>query len=356
MKRLFPFMLLILFLLTACKKETTRTIAPPQTEILIKTTPVKNQGKSDLCWIYAMLATIESEHLMMGDSVNLSPLYLARQYLSDQAHRRHLLQVQSQASPSYKVPSITMRGMAGMTLTLLQRHGITHWDAYHPDVNMKVLARKIEGTVDNNRHASLIKLSKDMKDLVDETMRPLSQYVFLLGAEYTTHEFARSVCRPDEYVALTSQAHHPYGEEFALEVPDNYFQDRFLNLHPDTLMSHIDQALQTGHPVCWEGDISEEGFNWPLGVARLGRKDEKNILKGNALREARQKGFEEGATTDDHCMELIGIARSPRGRRYYIAKNSWGTGNAYGGLMYLSENYVRLKTIAVWMSQDAFGN
>ena len=55
-------------------------------------------------------------------------------------------------------------------------------------------------------------------------------------------------------------------------------------------------------------------------------------------------------------MELIGIARSTRGRRYYIAKNSWGTENRYKGLMYLSENYIRLKTIAVWMSQDAFGN
>ena len=36
-----------------------------------------------------------------------------------------------------------------------------------------------------------------------------------------------------------------------------------------------------------------------------------------------------------------------KGRRYYIAKNSYGTKNPYGGLMYLSENYVRMKTVAV---------
>ena len=41
-------------------------------------TPVKNQGKSELCWAYAMLATIETEHLLRGDSVNLSPQYLGR--------------------------------------------------------------------------------------------------------------------------------------------------------------------------------------------------------------------------------------------------------------------------------------
>ena len=32
-------------------------------------------------------------------------------------------------------------------------------------------------------------------------------------------------------------------------------------------------------------------------------------------------------------MVLIGIAHDENGKRYYIAKNSWGTGNQYGGLM-----------------------
>jgi bleomycin hydrolase len=141
-----------------------------------------------------------------------------------------------------------------------------------------------------------------------------------------------------------------------LELPDNCDQDQFLNLHPDTLMSKIDQALFSGHPVCWEGDISEPGFNWPHGIARLDRKIDRESLSGDPLTTARQLAFENGETTDDHCMELIGIARTPRGRKFYVAKNSWGTGNAYKGLMYLSENYLRLKTIAVWMTQEAFEN
>ena len=32
-------------------------------EVMNGMTPVKNQGKSQTCWIYAMLATIETEHL-----------------------------------------------------------------------------------------------------------------------------------------------------------------------------------------------------------------------------------------------------------------------------------------------------
>ena len=42
-------------------------------EVLNRMTPVKDQGDSETCWIYAMLATIETEHLSWGDSVNLSP-------------------------------------------------------------------------------------------------------------------------------------------------------------------------------------------------------------------------------------------------------------------------------------------
>ena len=59
-------------------------------EVLLGYTPVKDQGHSSLCWAYAMLATIESEHIQMGDSVNLSVDYIARYQLDEQA-RFHFL-------------------------------------------------------------------------------------------------------------------------------------------------------------------------------------------------------------------------------------------------------------------------
>ena len=69
-----------LALLTACtRRQPQRQRAGKiRMEAYVKCTPVKDQGRSDLCWVYAMLATIESERLMMGDSVNLSPAFVAR--------------------------------------------------------------------------------------------------------------------------------------------------------------------------------------------------------------------------------------------------------------------------------------
>ena len=46
-------------------------------------------------------------------------------------------------------------------------------------------------------------------------------------------------------------------------------------------------------------------------------------------------------------MTLIGIAHDENNKRYYIAKNSWGTNNPYGGLIYMSEEYIMMKTIAI---------
>lgn len=295
-------------------------------ELRLPTTPVKDQGSSSLCWVYAMLATLETEHIMRGDSVNLSPDYVARMYLSEQANRRRLLPnkvVQKEAG-------ITTRGMCTMALDLIQTYGLQHYDAYRhkPNMDYNVLCRKLD-------------YGNDTEKLLDKYIGPLPNQVFMLGALYTPLEFAHSVCTDDEYVALTSFTHHPYGQRFPLEVPDNYFHDTFLNVPLDTMRNRIVQSLRSGHPVCWEGDTSEPGFLFGEGYAVL--KNEKKKVTA----ERRQASFEARRTTDDHVMEIVGLAHDQHGRRFFLCKNSWGTDNRYGGFMFLSENYVRMKTIAV---------
>ena len=74
------------------------------------------------------------------------------------------------------------------------------------------------------------------------------------------------------------------------------------------------------------------------------------LAKRNCSQTMRQREFDTFRTTDDHCMAIIGIARDKEDRKYFICKNSWGTENPYGGLMYMSFDYVRLKTIAVMLN------
>ncbi len=308
------------------------------TDVLLKTTPVKSQGKSHLCWAYAMLATIESEHLMRGDSIDLSADYVGYMYLLEQSRLRYMKGGQP----------IGTRGMMTMLPQLLYRYGCEPYETFHakPDADYHALARVLQTTVDNHRqqHAGFQRLMKEVDSRIEEVLGIVPRFVFMFSCEYTPKEFAHSVCGRNEYTALTSFTHHPFGDAFELEVPDNYYHDTFLNLPIDTLQTNVDRALTQGHPVCWEGDTSEPGFNFAAGTAVTDNETE------TVDQRQRQAAFERFQTTDDHCMAIIGMAHDQQGRKYYICKNSWGRNNPYHGWMYMSENYFRLKTIAVCLN------
>ena len=88
---------------------------------LISTTPVKDQGNSELCWAYGMLATIESEHIMKGDSVNLSIAYIARMMLEEQALEYYFAQGKK---------NISLRGTAPMLIHYIDKYGAQPYDSY----------------------------------------------------------------------------------------------------------------------------------------------------------------------------------------------------------------------------------
>lgn len=188
--------MLLIMLVAGCGEK--QPLGPFVTDVINRMTPVKDQGDRQSCWIYAMLAAIETEHLMKGDSVNLSPAYIEK-----------MLEREPLAPHSG-------RGMGVITLRLMEKYGMVAYDAMR--------------TTDS----------------------PLPRWVFMLGAQYTPLEFAHSVCAPGEYVALTSDPSQPYGQEVDVSMEDNWLQERFLNVPVDTLLSRTEQAVRQGHGVCWE--------------------------------------------------------------------------------------------------------
>lgn len=307
-------------------------------------TPVKDQGKSELGWAYAMLATIESEHIMKGDSVNLSIAYIARKMLYEKALEYYFCQGQH---------PIGMIGMGATLIKYIGQYGAEPYDSYQDPkkVNYQVLCRKVERICDGaiSKRVGVDKLAKTLDELFDKEIGYMpAKTVYMLGAEYTPMEFAHSVCYPEEYVSITSFAHHPFREYFALEVPNNQWGHLFLNLTIDEMMSHLREAVKRGHPVCWEGDISEPCF----AKANNGYVD-LPASKLPVTQASRQREFEQLRTTDDHAMEIVGCIQQG-GKRYYVCKNSQGEDWGVQGFVFLSEDYIRLKTIAIYMSEKAF--
>lgn len=249
---LFFHFLIIPFLLSSCSQKEPQHFTH---EVLNRMTPVKNQGKSQTCWIYAMLAAIETEHLSWGDSVNLSPYYVEK-----------MLEKEPTAPES-------KRGMGKTLLNLIGKYGIVGYDA--------------------------------MQDI--DT--PAPRWVFMLGATYTPQEFARSVCAPGEYIALTSLSREPYYKYTEIQEPDNWMHDRFLNLPMDSLLAVTERAVRQHHGVCWESKA--------------------------------------------HAMAIVGIAHDDQGEKYFIMKNSWGTRRPHHGLDYLSFRKFCKQTLAVELTKAA---
>jgi bleomycin hydrolase len=79
---------------------------------------------------------------------------------------------------------------------------------------------------------------------------------------------------------------------------------------------------------------------------------EKEI--GKVDQELRQQTFLNRTTTDDHLMHLVGLSKDSAGRNCFYTKNSWGKeSNNYGGYLHMTEDYVRLKTVAIMVHKDA---
>jgi len=326
---------LAFFVLVACKHEETKPSAfNLTTDVMLPTTPVKDQGKSSLCWDYAMLATIETERLGIGDSVNLSPHYIARYWLQEQAERYYLTQGKK---------DITLRGMGTTTLRLLQRYGVMPFDTYNPrkDVDYaKLIVRLREiGDIAIAHHDGMKKFSKEVERVLDEEIAAVPRSIQMLGATYTPLEFVHSVCLKGDYEGFTSFSHHPFGKAFVLESPDNVFMDEYMNIPLDSLVDKVKESIEDGHPVFWEGDTSNGHYS-ESGVAAY--HPEKPITQ-----KERQMAYETYKTTDDHAMALVGLAHDKKGRLYFIAKNSWGKEKDRKGYVYLSEEYFRVATVAV---------
>jgi bleomycin hydrolase len=196
------------------------------------------------------------------------------------------------------------------------------------------------------------------------------------GKTYTPKGFQEDYLQLplDDYIELTSYAHHPFYKKCRLELPDNWtYNDDYYNVPIDDLEQIVDHALKNGHSVVWDGDVSEKDFSGGrsstshgTGYAVVPGKDWEDKTKAErsekvtrpvkekeVTREMRQKTLDNFSTTDDHLMHIVGLARDQEGTRFYLTKNSGGLDRVYKGDIYLSRAYFRLKTTAIMVHKDA---
>lgn len=327
----------------------------------IPTTPVKNQGRSGTCWAFATTSFIETELLRMGKpEFDLSEMYFVRNKLiamGENYVRYHGKANFGQGGQAHDVfDAIRVGGM----LTESVYSGKTLGKNYHDHGEFdSVLQGMLDAVLKKRSGLLTSKWKEAYTNVIDTYLGEVPDEVVINDKTTNAADFSNSTgFNPDDYVEITSYTHHPYYSKFVLELPDNWSSAGYYNLPIDELISVIDYAFENGYSVCWDGDSGKDNFYRKECYAVIPKEDvedngepeeEKEISQ-----EMRQETFDNFDVTDDHLMHLVGVAKNQNDTKFYLTKNSWGTENRkYDGYWYMSESYVRLKTIAIILHKDA---
>lgn len=385
MKKIF-FVLLVVALTVASAKAEKDTTAVDSFRFTVvkenKITPVKNQASSGTCWSFSSMGFFESELLRMGKpKVDLSEMFVVHHSYTDKADKYVRMNgtINFAGGGSFYDALYVLKNYGMVPDSLMDGYNYGEDKHRHGELD-KLTKSYVDVIVSNpNKHLSTA-WKTGFEGILDAYLGKCPTEFTIQGKKYTPVTYAQSLgLNPDDYISLTSFTHHPFYTSFALEIPDNWRWSTSYNLPLDELMSVFDNAINQGYCIAWGSDVSEKGFrkdgiaidpevnlqNMPgtdqakwLGISQ--KEMEEKIYKCNGpqpeikvTQELRQKDFDNYNTTDDHGMEIFGIAKDQNGTKYYMVKNSWGTDSKYKGIWYVSETFARHKTINILVNKNA---
>lgn len=345
-------------------------------------TSVKNQSSTGTCWSFSGVAFLESELLRMGKgTLDLSEMYIVRRNYEDKALKHARLHGNLNFAPGGSFADVIETLDAYGVMPDEAYHGLHYGSETHNHGELdKILKSYMDGVI-GARSLSPV-WNKGITGILDSYLGDVPEMFQYNGKEYTPHSFAAELgLKQEDYISLTSFTHHPFYKPFAVEVPDNWRWALSYNLPVDELMEVMEQAVMKGYTIAWASDVSEAGFSregiaivpdeeapenagsdqakW-LGLSSRERDAEirtrigKEILAEKEItQEMRQASFDNYATTDDHGMQIYGIAEDQNGNRFFMVKNSWGETGPYDGFWYASYPFVSYKTLSIVLHKDA---
>ena len=387
MKKFFVSALMLAFALSSVsakdKKKTEDEGYVFTTVKELKITPVKNQNRTGTCWCCSTRGFLESELLRMGKGeYDLSEMFIVSKNYKDKAEKFVRLHGELNYAQGGSFEDVLQAWKDYGIVPESVMNGLQYGEDMHVHNELESASRAYLDQIIKNPNRKLSTAwKKGFDGIIDAYLGTAPEQFTYNGKEYTPKSFAAELgINPDDYVSLTSYTHHPFYSEFAIEVQDNWRWATSYNLPIDELMQVFENAINTGYTIAWGADVSEKGFTrngigvipdiesmersgsdqdrW-LGLstsekdAEIKKMMEKPCKELEITQEMRQEAYDNYETTDDHGMQIYGIAKDQTGKKFYMIKNSWGTDNKYKGTWYISENFVKYKTMNIVVHKDA---
>jgi len=334
-----------------------QNIAP----VTVKEVPagtVKFQGGTNTCWSFSTTSMLESQELLSDKkNIDLSELFTSRNMFIEKA-KRYIL---SNGTTLFEAGALSHDALYG-----IDKYGAIPNEFYPRkkgvDFSVKspvqldsVLKRYLDSVlrvkpIDPNWLAGFIK----KHDAIVGT--PPAQFVWE-GKQYTPVTFAKEVLKFNRtaYTTITSFTHHPFYQNFPLEIPDNFLlRESYLNVPLDEMIGIAKQVIEKGYPLVVDMDVTNNGWNcYRSGYALFEDTRFKHVANPDTAEmpvspQLRQQLFETLVTQDDHLIHIVGIAKSKNGKLFFILKDSFGEENGpFKGYDYISVNYFSINALSI---------
>lgn len=386
MKKLFVSASLLLLCASAFAQQKPNIKWPDYqftTDVENPITSVKNQHRSGTCWVFSTLGFVESEVIRINkikdeaDYPDFSEMFVVGKSYAERAEKY----VRLDGALNFAVGS-----EADDVLHVIEDYGLMPQEVYSgmnygtelPEQGeLDAALKSYVSAIVRNPNRKLTPVWKTgVTAILASYLGEAPEEFTYKGVKYTPASYRDALkFKPEDYVSLTSFTHHPFYKPFVLEICDNWRWDAAYNVPIDELIEVLDKAIRDGYTAAWGADVSEPGFTRnglgvlidPKAVTKQGGSDQEHWVgkeEGKAQsveapaeivpdQEFRQKGFDNKTITDDHGMQIYGIAHDQFGTKYYLVKNSWGTDSRYKGIWYVTENYIKGQTIDIVLHKDA---
>ena len=351
-------------------------------DVVVPHTSVKNQSRSGTCWCFAGIGMVEAEILRKYNvELDLSEMYLVRWAYANKFEKYVRMQGTCNFSPGGEVFDVLYAINENGMMTEEAYNGLVLGEGIHNHGELhSVLAEY--GKIVNKQHNG--KISKAwpamVQSVLDVYLGTTPETFEFEGSQYDAKSFAEKYpININDYVQIGAFTNHENYKPYIMPIQDNWTNTLTYNMPLDELMNELDNALNNGYTVGWAQDVSDKGFSRDAGVGVVLENDIEKIRQSDPKKykkmsddeiraslykfetvmpekevteDMHQEAYENGQTTDDHSMLIVGIAHDQQGNKYYKVKNSWSANYGYDGYWYCSEPYVRLHTMFFTVNKE----
>lgn len=317
--------------------------------------PPVPQHYTGTCWSFAATSLLESEvERITGTQVKLSEMgFVYHEYLA-KARRVLAERGDSQFGQGSEANAVMRMAERYGAWPLSAYPGVTAEDGRHDHIRlereMKAMLQSFESSDMWDEDSGLAML----RVLLDRHLGRPPERFEVAGRSLDPRTYLREVLKidPTAYVGFVSTLKFPFYTKAEFEVPDNWWHSKdYHNLPLAEFYTALKGAIRAGYSLVIAVDVSEPGKDGPDDTMFVPAYD---IPPDRIDQLARELRMENGATTDDHGVHLIGYAEHA-GHDWFLVKDSGRSARRgkHKGYYFVRDDYIKLKVLAFTVHRDA---